>query len=404
MIYTKLPKSIYSLAVATFINGLGSFIFPFFTLFLTLKLGYSKSEAGMFTMLSMSMYVPGSIITSKIADTISRKKVMVITQLLCSLTFFICGFLMPHKEIIPYLILVGLFFDGATDPARQALQTDHTNFENRQESFSLLYLCYNIGFGFGPALAGLFFNNYTHWIFFGNGIAGFLAVILVIFTVPDKKPTKQMVEDSLKDNASDKAVIGNIFKALLERPLLLTYIAITSLFWIALSIVIFALPLYSSAIFGEVGPTYYGLFMSANAVTVVLCTPLAVIKTKNKNPLVAIAIAILLYSIGFFILANTMTFYLIGMGVIIFTLGEVLHATNNDYFVANHTPLTHRARFSSVLMILQGTGFAVGPLFGGILLDNLDFKMTFYITSILTFICFSLLVLLNKKFKKAEVK
>ena len=47
-IYKGLPSSIYVLFVAEVVNGIGIFVFPFLTLFLTKKLGMSEQSAGDF--------------------------------------------------------------------------------------------------------------------------------------------------------------------------------------------------------------------------------------------------------------------------------------------------------------------------------------------------------------------
>ncbi|MGD1819293.1 MAG: MFS transporter [Pleomorphochaeta sp.] len=385
--YRNLPKSIYSLAFINFINGFGNFVFPFLTLFLTLKLGYSSADAGYFMMISMAMYVPGSLLTSKIADKVSRKKIMLISQALFSFTFLVCGIIYDYKEIIPYVILLTFFFDGATDPARQALHTDHTNFDNRQESFSLFYLAYNIGFGIGPAIAGLLFNSYPRLLFLIAGGFGLLVTFIIAFTIDDKKPDAQMIEDSIKNNQTDKAVEGNVFKALMARPKLLTYIVITGIFFLCVSIVLFLLPLYSTASFGEKGPTIYGFLMSTNAVTVVIITPFIVKLTHKKNTLTVMVISFILYLLGFNILTITAVAIIFGLGVIVFSVGESVHATNNDYFVANHTPLGHRARFSTIVNIIQGTGYAVGPYISGLLLDTYSYKQVIHIVSAVVLFC-----------------
>ena len=385
--YKNLPKSIYSLAIVNFINGFGNFTFPFLTLFLTLKLGYSTSEAGAFSMLSIAMYVPGSLISSKLADKMSRKKIMVITQTLFSLSFLACGIFYSHLNLIPYILILGLLFDGASDPARQALHTDHTNFENRQEAFSLFYLSYNLGFGFGPAIAGLLFNYYPRWLFLGSGIIGIIATIIVTFTIHDKRPDKKMLKESIEKNRTDKAVEGSVFKALLSRPKLFTFICINGIFFFSVSLVIFSLPLYATYLFSDKGPSIYGFLMSANAVTVVMITPLFVKLSRKKNTLTALILSFVLYLIGFNFLAIGSVLIVYILGVITFSLGESLNATNNDYFIANHTPMGHRARFSTLISIIQGSGYAFGPLVGGQLLEIFTFKQVYHIVSLIVIFC-----------------
>lgn len=385
--YKKLSKNIWALALINFINGAGSFIFPFLTLFMTIKLGYSVAYAGFFTMLSLTMYAPGSIISSKLADKFSRKNIMIITQILCAVTMIITGLSISNKQLVPYLLLLIFFFDGASDPARTAMNADNTNFENRKEAFSLFYLTYNIGFAIGPMVAGLLFYKYPKWVFIGNGLIALLSTFLVMILIKDKKPTKEELEESRKNNQSDKAVEGSIFKALIERPLLTIFLIISSASEISRAFIFFAMPLFFNELFLKMGPTYYGSLMSINAITVIIFTPIIVKVMSNKHPLRDIIIALLLYSISYFFMGYTSSYIYFVVLMILSTFGEILSATNFDYFFTNQTPLGHRARFSSIRLILEGTGFAVGPLIAGLLVKNHGYPFLFFTSSIILIVC-----------------
>jgi len=402
MIYSKLPKGIWALALINFINGAGNFIFPFLTLFLTIKLGYSATYAGIFTMISLSMYVPGSLFSSHIADKVSRKKVMIISQILCGMAMILCGLMMEQKEIVPYLMLLIFLFDGATDPARAAIHADHTTFNNRKEAFSLFYLAYNIGFAIGPMIAGILFNNYPKWLFLGNGIITLFATLCVAFLIEDKKPTDKDLDESMNSNQSDKAVEGSIFKVFKERPLLLTYIGISSIFGVGIAMAFFALPLYLTDLFDSFGPAYYGRIMSLNAITVIICTPLLVRFSSNKHPLRLISFSMILYIISYLTMGYVNTFFFIAGLVVLFSIGEVFSATNHSYFVMNQTPLGHRARFSSIQSILEGAGFAVGPLLGGAIIDNHGFLTIFITSSSLLIFCLFALQLIRIGYSKKD--
>ena len=169
-IYRNLPASIYVLFTSQVINSAGMFVYPFLTLYLTQILGYTALKAGMVMTISSMLYIPGSLIGSKLADSIGRKPVMVVFQILMDLSYIACGFF-EGTEFLPVMVLVALFFDGAVDPAREALKTDVTDMENRQNSFSLLYLGHNVGSAIGPLVAGYLFLVAPKWLFWGNGIA-----------------------------------------------------------------------------------------------------------------------------------------------------------------------------------------------------------------------------------------
>ena len=363
-LYKGLPKPIYVLFFATIINGVGIFVYPFLVLYLTQHLGYSDAWTGAFMSLASLAYLPGSIIGGKLADRIGRKKVMLIGQSFGSLMFLICGFL-GKTPLIPIFILFNLFFDGATDPARSALQTDVTNQENRQSSFSLMYLGHNLGFSVGPLIAGFLFYRAPQWLFFGNAILGFASVLFVMLRVPESRPDAQAIEASFLSNSTEKAHRGNLIKALLSRPQLLILAISATFFSFAYSQSLFALPLYTARLYGEQGATLYGTMMSLNALVVVFCTAPMVILMRKRHPLQNIALAGVLFAIGFAcmgLVRAPIWFYVL---TIVYTLGEILDATNIHYYIANNTPMSHRARFSAIMPIIMGFGHALAPLVGG---------------------------------------
>jgi MFS family permease len=314
----------------------------------------------------------------------------------------LCGLSMSHKELVPYFILLLFLFDGATDPARQAIYADHTTFKNRKEAYSLFYLAHNIGFAIGPMLAGMMFNKYPEWLFLGNGIITIIATLFVALFIKDQKPTDSDIEESMKGSSSDKAMKGSVLSVLKEKPLLTLYIFIFSLFGLAMSMYFFTMPLYLTNIFNDIGPKYFGTLMSLNALTVIIATPIIVKLTGNKHPLRLISISMLLYTISYSFMGFTNVFYLILVLTIVFSVGEVFFATNHSYFVTNHIPLGHRARFSAIQSILEGIGFAVGPLISGILIDKLGYSSIFIISALIILFCLITLQLIRHQYFKKD--
>ncbi|AEV28853.1 Major Facilitator Superfamily transporter [Sphaerochaeta pleomorpha str. Grapes] len=368
-LYKGLPQPIYVLFFATVINGIGIFVYPFLALYLTQRLHYSAWEAGRFMTFASVLYIPGSFIGSKLADSFGRKPVMVVFQLLMDFCFILCGFL-EGSAIVPYLVLLGLFFDGAVDPAREALKTDVTNQENRQVSFSLIYLGHNLGYACGPVIAGYLFYKAPQWIFWGNALAGIFSIILVLAKVKESNPTHEQLEESKKSNSTEKAEDGGLLKALLTRPTLLLFAFFVTFYSFAYSQTLFALPLWTTELFQTNGATIYGLMMTVNALVVVFFTPLFVSALRSNHPLLNTAIAGLLYALGFSLLALAKVptaFYLLA---VVFTFGEIISATNEQFHVANNTPMSHRARFSAILPIIMGTGHAIAPMVAGTIIEK----------------------------------
>ena len=368
-LYRGLPAPVYILFLATVINGIGIFVFPFLTLFLTKNLGMSESAAGDFMLVASIAYVPGTLIGGRLADRFGRKRVMVASQLLSGLMYLPCG-LLGNSHIVPWFIIASLFFDGVTDPARTAMQTDLTNPENRQAAFSFIYLGHNLGFAFGPLIAGFLFNSAPSWLFYGNALAILAATSLVIALVPETQPTKEEIDASIGTGSSEEAHEGGLISALLSRPYLLVYTFITTLYGFVYAQHRFALPLQTEALFGDKGATFYGTLMTLNAVLVILLATPIVKLTQRRAPIWSVAVSGLLFALGFGMIGFAKAPALFYVSTAIWTLGEIVNATNDGSYVANHTPMSHRGRFQSILPIIGGTGFAVSSAIVGKMIDK----------------------------------
>ncbi|HKM05413.1 MAG TPA: MFS transporter, partial [Sphaerochaeta sp.] len=222
----------------------------------------------------------------------------------------------------------------------------------------------------GPIIAGYLFYANPKWLFWGNALAGILSTLLVMWKIRETKPSKEVLRESLDWMTSEKGEEGGIIKALLTRPKLILFAFFITFFSYAYSQTLFALPLLTTDLFGLQGAPLYGKMMALNGIVVVLFTPLLVSKLRRFHPLANTVISGLLYAVAFslYAFAKLPLSFLILTAV--FTLGEIISATNEHFYIANNTPISHRARFSAILPIIMGTGHAIAPLVGGAIIAS----------------------------------
>ncbi|MCA3901109.1 MFS transporter [Vibrio vulnificus] len=178
-IYRGLPSNIYYIAIARMILGMGNFIIPFLVLLLTEKLSYSTTVAGSLAMGVTGAYLAGNFLGGKLSDTFGHKNIMVAGELIGSILLLVCGFAPNSAILVPVLLFAAYFFMGVALPASNSLVADLSTPKNRDAVMSLSYLAYNFGSAVGPILAGYLFWNYTSWIFFGNGLAALIGILVV---------------------------------------------------------------------------------------------------------------------------------------------------------------------------------------------------------------------------------
>ncbi len=358
--YGGLPKPLYTLFIATVVNSVGMFVFPFLTLYLTGRLGMSQTDTGTFLLIVSLVYIPGNFIGGKLADKLGRKRLMVVTQVASAMLYVPCGFAL-FSRYVPWLILASVFFDGITDPARSAMMTDLTNPDNRRAAFSLTYLGHNLGFAIGSLIAGFLFEHASSLLFWGNALAVFAATAIVGLKVPETKPTQQQIDATIGTGSTEEAHGGSLVQALLSRPFLIVFTMITTWYGFVYAQHRFALPLQTKALFGVSGAAIYGSLMTLNATLVIFLSTPVMALTKKWKPINAVALSGLFFAAGFGMIGFAGNIWLVYFSTILWTLGEIVNATNEGSYVANHTPISHRGRFRAVLPLIGGLGWTISP-------------------------------------------
>ncbi|BEP28881.1 MFS transporter [Helicovermis profundi] len=399
--YKSLPKEVYIIFFARMINAAGMFVFPLLTLLLTKKIGLKTDYVGYIIALMGIVFSVTSLIGGKLVDSFGRKKVIIIFDSLAIISFIMCSFLKPSMLMVGLIILAGSFM-GMSDPGHNALLADVTSPENRDGSYSLSYLGFNIGFILGPMIGGMLFDKHLKLFFIIDAVTAFISLMLIVFFIGE---TIGMTEDIDESRNMEQKVEGSILKVILKRPILLVFSLILLGYNFTYSQWGFLMPYHASQNFTD-GVAFYGKIASLNGFVVMVFTPILTYLFIKKTNINKVAFGGILYTLGFGMLG----FYDTKLGFIIsaftFTLGEILITTGFMPFIANHTPSSHRGRMSSVLPMIMGLGYVLGPVIVGkmILFESISYawKIIGLVMFVSTLFMYMLLIWEGKKSKIAK--
>jgi MFS family permease len=368
-IYSQLPHDVYVLFLARFVNSLGQFVYPFLTLLLTERIGLSTSQAGAFVFFTAISSVPGAIVGGRLADRFGRKRVLVITQIIGG-SLLLPGAFLLQSTAVAYLLIAANLFRAAARPASSALVIDRTKPQNRQAAFSLLYLGMNAGWAVGPLLAGFLFEKYARLLFIGDAVTTFLAAALTIIAVRESKPKLEEMERAGEMNPEERPESGGLIRVLLRRPFLILFSFSVMVLNFVYAQSGFTIPLQLVRLFGVKGPVYFGIVMTVNALSVVVFTAPLIAMTRRFPAVPNLFGVAVLYAVGFGMLffAHRFSFFIIS--ALIWTIGEIIMATNTTVYLANHTPSSHRGRMNGLLPIFWNSGRALNAPIVGALIEN----------------------------------
>ena len=387
-IYQDLPKNIYFIALARLILGLGNFIIPFMVLLLTQKLGYSATIAGSLAMGVTGIFLLGNLVGGILSDSLGHKQIMVAGELIGALFLILCGFYADDPIIVPALLFASYFFFGTALPASNALVADLSTPNNRDAVMSLSYLAFNLGSAIGPVLAGYLFWNYTQWIFWGNGVAALVGILVVMFCVSSKIDTPSNEAATLEN-----AVKGSVWSVLKERPRLIIFMLLCAFLWFSVNQMTMTSPLYLNHIFASHGPVLFGQLMTYACVLVVIITPILMRLTSNKTEIMSLAYAGMLFVLGYLLVMLNPTIPIHFFAWFFLAAAEVLLLTKEGVYLANQSPSSHRGRIQGISTTIRNIIVMPSFVLIGFSIDHHGYLNTWLLIIIVTL--FSVLGLLK---------
>lgn len=376
----NLPRSIWALFAVRLVIAAGNFVFPFLTLILTTKLGWPADKSGVFLTVMQALALPGLLLGGKLSDIVGRKKIIIICQAV-AVALFSASLAIGYKPILPFLIAGASVSLSMTWPISGALVADIAAPEERKSAYALLYWGNNLGFSIGPLAAGFLFHRAPGLMFLGNALALSVSIFILLKFVPEpprhaaekeELPEPAMEASSIANSEAadpEAARTGSLWSVIRERPAIIVFSLLVAVMNFVYSQNGFSLPLYLNDRLGQRGAEIFGSAMTVNGLTVVLCTLLLSRMTAKTPVLLIMAMASLLYSIGFGLLSLTPGFLIVMISTVVWTWGEILSATNINVYIASKTPASHRGRMNSFVSIITNSGSLSAPVIAGAIIS-----------------------------------
>ncbi len=358
-ITSGLPPSYWFLWLGTVINRLGGFVIPFLSLYLTSKRGIPISQAGLIVGLFGAGSFAAQLVGGELADRIGRRPILLVSLLLTPPIMLGLGF----ARELPTIALATTSLGFLTDlyrPAVNAAVSDLVAPEERTRAFGYIYWAINVGAGLAPIVAGLMAHVNYLLLFAGDALTTLIYGLLVLWRVPESQPASAV-------QAARVPIWGRL-QQLTREPILLIFTLLALVFGSIYMQGYVTLPLDMQH--HGFGPADYGLAIAANGILIVLVT-LQVSKFIGRWPrFEAIALAAFLTGLGFGLnfLADGLALY--ALGVVVWTLGEIIGASIAPTIIADLSPPELRGLYQGIFGSAWGLSFFVGPLLGSWILEN----------------------------------
>ncbi|GHH69070.1 MFS transporter [Streptosporangium violaceochromogenes] len=348
------PRPVLILVAGVFLNRSGSYFGTFLALFLK-QIGFTLQELPL-VLLGVGVVIPlGSVIGGWLADRFSRKASLVGTTLMAAVGLGVIG-AAPGRDVALLGVCVAALFAQAYLPAASAVLIDHTEPQDRVPTFAFFRLALNLGAAIGPVIAIAVVPYGLERLFLISAVCYLLFGLIMLFWLPAERRA------GTTDRAAGAVRQGrNVPPDRHSSRHLPVFLA--AVFGITLVYV-----QYSSTVSLAVSRLHdvesYAALITINAVLVILVElPLSGWTRRLPwwRPLV---LGTVLMAVGIPLSGAAGPYWLIVIGVLTWTVGEILFSPVIATAVADLSADDRIGRYQSYLSTTQACAFAFGPAIG----------------------------------------
>ncbi len=378
-VFHEFSGQFWLLVGASFIDRLGgAMLFPFFTLYLTRKFGISMTEVGfLFVLFSFSSMI-GNIVGGALTDRLGRKGMMIFGLVMSAFSALLMGYIDNITIFFIVIPLVGILTDAA-GPAQQALVADLLPEQKRAQGYGILRVIYNLAVVIGPLLGGLLAVRSYSLIFITDAILSSITAVIIWLVIKETRQAKPLEEGR---PAESFLTTFKGYGLVLRDTALVMFLAASTLMVLVYIQMNTTLAVFLRDQHG-VNEQGFSYILALNAGMVVLLQFPITRRVTRYRPLMIMAAGALLYAVGFAMYGFVSAFWLFLAAMAIITVGEMFVSPVGQAIVAQLAPEEMRGRYMAVYGFSWMIPFMVGPLLAGLVLDNLNPNMLWFISGII---------------------
>ena len=336
---------------------------PFFTIYLVSRCHLPPAMAGLIVALAGLSRCVSSALSGELADSFGRKTVMLWGLFSQIVAMFALGLCIELRAQVGWMLTCYFFttFLGAFfRPAANAWVTDHTTPKQRVEAFGMIRIGLNIGWALGPAVGG-FLVRYSYSLAFYFTALLYATTILYLGRLIKDRTSRR--KNSRSRKPSFAAMVGSLADTRLARICLYVVMitAVNSQLVVGLSI--------HCKQYLQMPEYFIGWFFTINGLVVVFLQHGASKIMANMRLSTAMFWGCVLYAVGFGSVGFFSSFTLIGLGVFLAGVGELIVSPGEQTLVSNIASRETRGRYLGMLMVFYNLGSAVGFFMAGVLGD-----------------------------------
>ncbi|UQS83204.1 MFS transporter [Bombilactobacillus thymidiniphilus] len=357
------------LLIVAFLNETAySMMWPLATIYIHDILHKSLTIAGIALLLFSTANVIGAVVAGKLYDRWNQFWLTIGAMIGCIIVCILGAFFVDWPGYA--LVLTGFGF--VTGWLTTAVNVYGTLMSGRSTTkiFNELYLVLNLGLVIGTMAISEIFKNSVVPIFILVTIIYIVSLVVLLFYFPQQRLEYTSFQ-------ADKKVASQPTKRLDSRILAVSFLSLV-IMWMMYTQWESNFSIY--LLDNGFKLRFYSLLWALNGVVIIIVQlllarwPQLISKLKNR-----IIVGLLFLAISYFVTLATNSVLLICVGMILLTIGEAFYVPTVPALINAGTPVEQKGHRQGLVNGFSSIGRAIGPMFGGLIVDHASFKVLFIV-------------------------
>ncbi|WP_308440902.1 MDR family MFS transporter [Secundilactobacillus yichangensis] len=363
MINTKTELRLPPLFMATLmLNAGAAFMWPLTTVYMNKTLGKSLTTSGTVLLIMSLLMIVGNYIGGFLFDHWSPYLTGLIGAGL-SLAAMMTLIFFHGWPVYAIMLFVSSLGDGITATVQNSYAATITSSSTRR-IFNLMYIGINIGAVIGTLLVGYLLDLGITVVFLATSVCYLMLFLLMLteFRVT-VQPTQDVKETDVKVPQSNLRVIW------LVCLMIFAIYASYTLWESVLSVHMTNL---------HIPFKNYSLLWTLNAVLIVFGQPLTTKLFAKHHLSTQVGVGVSFLAVSFFPLIFAKQYSTFVIVMVILTLGEMIGFPGLPTWIDTLAKNGSKGKYQGMFNVALSMGRAVGPLFGGVMIDFFNYQILFF--------------------------
>jgi len=281
-------------------------------------------------------------------------------------------------KILYYLVIVVGLLSRVAGPAYDAMLADIVPEAKRQEAFGITRVAFNYAWIFGTALGGFIAARSFLALFVIDAVLSLLVAIILFRFLPETKPAAHSEAQKAESLLKTAAGYGIVLRDLAYMSFTLAGMIVLIVYQQQYS----SLPVYLRDVH-NIDSKSYGIMLSISGLEVVLFQIWISRMIRKYPPFLMMMLGAFFFMAGFSMIGFVQGFPFFALALIVATVGEMILFPTNKALAANFAPEDMRGRYMAVYDLGWTIPATFGPAAAGLILDNYNPNLLWYIGGIL---------------------